>query len=95
MFGCFSFVLDGYVVSRIIEFKMKEMWQALVPAITCTMGMIVVVSAAKLILPSSRIVQLVSVILLGASTFIILLYFVDRQLVSQVFGTIKKMRVRQ
>jgi len=94
VFACFSFALDSYMVSRIISIHAKDLWGALMPAVVCTTGMVAVVSIFKFALPLSGIIGLISVVLIGAITFLLLLSFVDRSLVNQVMGMLKQIRTR-
>ncbi len=95
LFACISMLLDGFMVSRIIEFKIYEMWRALVPAIICTVSMVVVVVMAQVILSPSGIAGLLFITLIGAATFIILLGFVDRNLVNLAYDTLRRMSVHK
>lgn len=82
------------MVSRIISIRAKDLWGALMPAVICTTGMVVVVSIFKFAVPLSGIIGLISVALIGAITFLLLLSFVDRSLVNQAMGMLKKMGSR-
>jgi lipopolysaccharide exporter len=95
IFACITLLLDGYMVSRIIEFKIVEMWQALVPAIICTVSMVAAVSMAQVILSPSGITGLMFVTMIGAVTFIISLSFVDRNLVDHAYDILRKRIVRK
>jgi len=95
LFACITMSLDGYMVSRIIEFKIIEMWHALVPAIICTISMVFVVGAVEFFLSPSGIIGLFFVALIGAVVFIFTLSFVDRNLTNLAYKALKKMSVRQ
>ena len=78
------------MVSRIISIHAQDLWGALKPAVICTTGMVAVVSIFKFAVPLSGITGLISVVLIGAFTFLVLLFFVDRPLINQAMGMLKK-----
>lgn len=94
LFACISLLLEGYMVSRIIEFRMREMWQALVPAIICSVSMVTVVSFVQIIFSPSGLTGLILVVLVGASAFVGTLGLVDRNLMSRAYGALRNAAVR-
>lgn len=90
LFSCITLLLDGYMVSRIIEFRMREMWQALVPAIICSISMVTVVSFVQLAFSPSGLTGLILVVFVGAVAFIGVLSLVDRDLMNRAFGALRK-----
>lgn len=94
LFACIILLLDGYMVSRIIGFKMREMWQALVPALICSASMVAIVSIVQFTFLPSGLIGLTFVALVGAFTFLGTLGLVDRSLLNQAFSTLRKVVIR-
>jgi lipopolysaccharide exporter len=90
IFAFITLLLDGYMVSRVIKFDIREMWYSLIPATFCTVGMVGVVGAVKLIFTPSGIGGLIFTIFVGAVAFLVTLSFVDRNLMDLAYATLRK-----
>lgn len=90
VFAIISVLVDSYVVSRIIGFRVYETIMALLPAIFCSLSMVLTTTLIKVLFAPAGILGLIILLLTGVSTFIIILSIMDPGLIQQVRSRLLK-----
>jgi O-antigen/teichoic acid export membrane protein len=93
IFAILSIIFESVVVSRVIDFKLRETIQPLIPATICTVMMVLTTSAAKLLFKLDGALGLVAVIVIGGGTFLGMLSLFDRMLMNQIIHAVKRKTV--
>jgi O-antigen/teichoic acid export membrane protein len=93
VFAIISVLVDSYVVSRIIGFRVYETITALLPATFCSLSMVLTTTLVKVLFAPAGIMGLIILLLTGVSTFIVILSIMDPGLIQQIRSRLIKNKV--
>jgi len=77
------------VANRILKFRLRELLEALFPAIVSSVVMIAVVKAFQYNLDLNGVVGLFTYAILGGATYLGVLIIINREIVNNAFSTLR------
>lgn len=90
IFAIISVLLDSFVVSRIIKFKLVETTKALIPAVVCSLAMLLTTIPTMYFFTKPGLSGLLVITSLGGLTFLVTLSVFDRSLILQIVQYLRK-----
>ena len=89
VFAIFSVVLDGVVISRIVNFRFIKLVQSIAPAAAATTLMVVVLIFFQLAFAPSNVLGLTALVLAGVITYLAGLSIVNRTILVQAYSSLR------
>jgi O-antigen/teichoic acid export membrane protein len=90
IFAMMTLYLDNFVASRIIGFTLSDVTNTLMPIVICSLSMILVTSMVKYVFMPTGLLGIILIIATGVVVFFGVLGIIDRPLIIQALGSLKK-----
>jgi glycosyltransferase involved in cell wall biosynthesis len=87
--GVISISMDMLVANHVMKYPFRELVNAITPSFTATMSMAVVLYLIRRLVPQADLLQLILMVVLGAATFFLVMWWMDRDALLQGLMTLR------
>ena len=87
--GLISISMDMLVANAVMRYPLRDLVKAVTPSFTSTMSMAVVLFLIRRLVPQANLLQLILMVVLGALTFFLVMWWMDKETLLQGLMTIR------